>query len=456
MKKSKFTSLIVLLAGLFPFITQGQISGQYPLLLINKNNGYQMGVGKLPVVDGDVTGRFQIRGWVSDGFYHPGAEIKSIVTGPVLNDGFPADLYFSTGYPSLTHRMVITADGNVGIGTDNPLFNLHTEGNTHTSGDFYGRIHFDDNQTTDDAPSTYIDEAYFELKQRSVLNLPAGLGTHGGLLTLAPGSTSFDHQLFFAEDGMFTRRWGGNENSWAGATWYKILTGEDINGTENQIAKFTGPNSLGDSQLFDDGTQVGIGTSTPSAGYFLEVSGNTLISNTLNATGNVETGADLGVAGSATVGGNLDVTGSADIDGNADIMGRLHVDNLVTIGTNNTPPNLGVVNTTGYRLFVEGGILTDEVLVRTGWADYVFASTYQLPTLEEVKAHILKEGHLPNVPSAQEVESNGLKLADMTVNQQEKIEELFLYLIDLNDEVKTLKAENESLKEKVNQLEGKH
>ena len=423
--KTNFLFVAFLLAAIvLPNWNYAQIAGQNPALFTHRNNGWEAGIGKLPVVEGDITGRMELRGWVSNGFYYPGIQIQSVVTGPVLNDGFPAEMQFSTGYP-LTQRMVIADNGRVGIGIDVPVFDLDIVGNTHTSGDFYGRIHFDDNQGTDDAPNTYIDEAYFELKQRAILNAPAGLGDLGGLLTLAPGGTSYDHQLFFADDGMFTRRWDGGAASWAGSTWYKMLTSEDINGTTNQVAKFTGPSSLGDSQIFDDGSQVAVGTSTPTAGYLFDV------------------------AGSSRIGGNVLTTGDQTIEGSA------HIDNLVTIGTANTPAALGPINTSGYRLFVEGGVLTDEVLVRTGWADYVFEADYLRPTLAEVKQHITENGHLPNTPSAEEVEANGLALAEATVNQQEKIEELFLYLIELNEEVQALKSENAALQAKLQELEQK-
>lgn len=422
MKTNFLLPLLFLAAILLPNLNFAQIAGQNPGLFTNRNNGYEVGIGKLPVVEGDVTGRVELRGWVTDGFYYPGVQIRSIITGPVQNDGFPAEMQFSTGYP-LTQRMVISDNGLVGVGIEIPTFELDVVGNTHTSGDFYGRIHFDDNQGSDFAPNTYIDEAYFELKQRAVLNAPAGMGDLGGLLSLAPGGTSYDHQLFFANDGIFTRRWDGGAASWAGSTWYKMLTSEDINGTENQVAKFTGPSSLGDSQIFDDGAQVAVGTTTPTAGFLFDV------------------------AGSSRVGGNVLATGDLTVEGSA------HVDNLVTIGTANTPASLGPINTSGYRLFVEGGVLTDEVLVRTGWADFVFEPTYERPTLEEIKQHIAEKGHLPNTPSAAEIEANGLSLGEATVNQQAKIEELFLYMIEMNEELQKLKNENESLKAKVQELE---
>ena len=78
-----------------------------------------------------------------------------------------------------------------------------------------------------------------------------------------------------------------------------------------------------------------------------------------------------------------------------------------------------------FRLFVKGGILTEDVVIDdcTNWADYVFAEDYDLNSLEEVEATINDVGHLPNIPSAEEVAANGFSVKDMMVSQQEKIEE---------------------------------
>ncbi len=129
---------------------------------------------------------------------------------------------------------------------------------------------------------------------------------------------------------------------------------------------------------------------------------------------------------------------------------RISSGGAVSISTDKTPASVGTNNTSAYRLFVQGGILTDELLVQTGWADYVFRKNYALPTLFDVEKHIAEKGHLPNVPSEKEVEENGLNVGKMAVTQQEKIEELFLYVIQLNKDVQTLRAENESLRQILN------
>jgi len=133
----------------------------------------------------------------------------------------------------------------------------------------------------------------------------------------------------------------------------------------------------------------------------------------------------------------------------ADILNRtkmtIRTDGKVTIGGNNTnaPGN--------YLLYVRNGILTEEVKVAvynsSNWADYVFDEGYDLPKLEDVETFIENNGHLPNVPSAEEiVENGGFELKKMSVTQQEKIEEIFLYLIDMNKKIKALESENADLK----------
>ncbi len=76
--------------------------------------------------------------------------------------------------------------------------------------------------------------------------------------------------------------------------------------------------------------------------------------------------------------------------------------------------------------------MAEEVRVRTSWADYVFDKHYELKPLEEVESYIARNGHLPNVPSATKVESEGLNIGDIIRIQQEKIEELTLYIIEQN------------------------
>ncbi|WP_053003573.1 tail fiber protein [Sphingobacterium sp. Ag1] len=84
-----------------------------------------------------------------------------------------------------------------------------------------------------------------------------------------------------------------------------------------------------------------------------------------------------------------------------------------------------------YDLAVNGKIRSQEIKVETsGWADYVFEEDYKLPTLAETEKFIQKNGHLPDVPKASEVEANGISLGEMNKLLLKKIEEMTLHLIE--------------------------
>ena len=89
-----------------------------------------------------------------------------------------------------------------------------------------------------------------------------------------------------------------------------------------------------------------------------------------------------------------------------------------------------------YTLSVNGTIGTKEVNVTTtGWADYVFKADYELMPLSDVEAFIMKNGHLPNVPTEKDVVENGVNLLEMNVKLLEKVEELTLYVIELEKKI---------------------
>lgn len=107
---------------------------------------------------------------------------------------------------------------------------------------------------------------------------------------------------------------------------------------------------------------------------------------------------------------------------------------------------IGTTNPGSYKLAVKGKIRAEEIKVETGWADYVFKEDYDLPTLEEVEKHIQEKGHLINIPSAKQVEENGIQLGQMNKLLLEKIEELTLYILELKKENENQQKEIEQLK----------
>ena len=99
-----------------------------------------------------------------------------------------------------------------------------------------------------------------------------------------------------------------------------------------------------------------------------------------------------------------------------------------------------------YAIQACGSIRAEEVIVETGWCDFVFDADYQLAPLSDVESFIKTNKHLPGIPSAAEVEGNGLPLAAMSANFMQKIEELTLYTIDQEKEIDGLKAELADIK----------
>jgi len=97
---------------------------------------------------------------------------------------------------------------------------------------------------------------------------------------------------------------------------------------------------------------------------------------------------------------------------------------------------------TSYKLAVEGTGVFQAVAVteQSAWADFVFEPTYKLPELKTVESFIAKNGHLPEIPSEKEVKEKGYQLANMDAKLLQKIEELTLYIIDLQKQVDALKA----------------
>lgn len=114
---------------------------------------------------------------------------------------------------------------------------------------------------------------------------------------------------------------------------------------------------------------------------------------------------------------------------------------------------IGTQTMGSHQLAVEGSIGAREVKVEIGeWSDFVFENGYGLRTLEQVENFINKNKHLPEIPSAEDVAKNGVNLGEMDAKLLQKIEELTLYVIDINKRVNQLELENKNLKTEVSNL----
>ncbi|WP_454880750.1 hypothetical protein [Sphingobacterium detergens] len=108
-------------------------------------------------------------------------------------------------------------------------------------------------------------------------------------------------------------------------------------------------------------------------------------------------------------------------------------------------------------LSVNGKIRVHEVKVETtNWPDYVFTKDYKLMPLDSLKDFIEINGHLPEMPTAQEVEANGVQLGEMVNKLLKKNEELTLHLIEKNSEIESQGKRLEKLEKLLENLTKKN
>ena len=114
-------------------------------------------------------------------------------------------------------------------------------------------------------------------------------------------------------------------------------------------------------------------------------------------------------------------------------------------GTGNI--GVGTTDTKGYKLAVNGPAIFTKAVVKAqaNWPDYVFDSSYQLPSLDSVQQYIQQNKHLPEVPSADSVHVAGVDLAANQAVLLQKVEELTLYLLGQDKKAKTQQNAIENL-----------
>ena len=128
---------------------------------------------------------------------------------------------------------------------------------------------------------------------------------------------------------------------------------------------------------------------------------------------------------------------------------RMYINQAGKVGIGTTNPD--------EKLTVKGKIHAEEIKVDLAVpADYVFQkyytgkselkSDYCLPTLAEIETFTKQNHHLPNIPSAKDIQQNGVSLGEMSNVLLQKIEELTLYAIEQQKELERLKTENENYK----------
>jgi len=327
----------------------------------------------------------------------------ALFEAPKDASGNRLDIAFNWRGPHTLNPLFIRgSDGNVGIGTNNPQAPLHVAGDVKIGARIY--------LTTANA---HTDGSYGVI----------------GLSTGVPGK----NVVFYNYDGPA----------------YELMT---LNGT-------TGSAAINSGGLTVSGN-VGIGTASPA--FKLDVEGGARVRNpstSLHAYtsykiqgpnyvsgleiaffGNNNITSDLnwsygGGAGSAAI---VNVNAKPLTFGTSNV-GRMIIDAVGNVGIGTFSPDA--------KLTVKGNIHTQGVDIDMSGAvgpDYVFEKDYDLLPLYELETYINQNKHLPEVPSAKEMEANGLDVLEMNLILLKKVEELTLHLIEIK---KTVQKQNERITE---------
>jgi trimeric autotransporter adhesin len=273
------------------------------------------------------------------------------------------------------------------------------------------------------------------------------LGAYAGYVTTSANRNTFvgyaagrfntgGYNVFLGSDAGYKNTTGTNNTFLGQSSGYNITTGSNnvFIGQNSGIANTTGIgnvfigssagyNELGSDKLYIDNSNTStpliygdfaankVGINKVPGAYTFDVAG------TINATGLYLNGVALSNTSQwTTLGSNINYNNSGG----------------VSIGTTTLPA--------GYKLAIAGKAIVEEVVVQlqANWPDYVFKTDYNLPSLSEVQKFISVNHHLPGVPSAEEVKSDGVVVGEMNAILLKKIEELTLYIIKQEERIAAL------------------
>ncbi len=319
--------------------------------------------------------------------------------------------------------------GNVGIGTINPSHKLEVKGDVAIDSTLLVRDSLAVSRGAGiEGDLTVEGDAYLKSNAAVTRDFRVGGSTQlqntaiEGFLTL----TGIGTATTLGNNQLIIRDVNGDVKSIGVASLGNVLYGfscSTVNGVVQSPTWTNGPNKLfvACPEVF-----VGIGTASPL--YSLDVRGR----------GYFASGLQLG---NATASANPALIEGLQYSTNNGPLVRL------SVSTNG-------VTQTRFRVENDGTVYCTAVKVRPTGAipDYVFRPTYRLMPLDELRVFVTENSHLPNVPSEAEILRDGLSLEEMQLRLLEKIEELTLYVLQLDDTNKAMQQQQLQLQKEVEAL----
>jgi len=351
--------------------------------------------------------------------------------------GAAEDLDFGTGSGNTIGKLHLTIQavpkltintlGNVGIGTTNPNYKMHING-----GDLFVQ-----------SSSGLIRFGYEGANEWQMATTGAGADLRWYTTTNGGGAITPRH--YFSQNGNVGI--GGFSGPGVPLARLDVIGSGTTSATNNFMLR----NFNGDTLMrVRDDNRIGIGYNG-TFGRTLNLGGTGINFYTANEAGfggaifptdtSLILWSNSGVNNYLVMQPSWGNTGIGTYTPNA----KLHLNGAMLIGGNSILP------ATGYLLSVDGKIICEELKVQlnTSWPDYVFENKYEMPSLDELEQKVMAQKHLPNIPSAAAIETEkGFGIGEMQNKLLEKVEELYRYVFQLNNENKAMKAEITQLKSK--------
>jgi len=187
--------------------------------------------------------------------------------------------------------------------------------------------------------------------------------------------------------------------------------------------------------------KVGLGTNDPKAAFHLQDNDNSDANLLIGSTSNLNSNNDEGISiyskdQTNTSTKPLRLEGSF-IGINQQGNGQVYIGK---VSGRTISPN--------YLMDVAGKVRADKVTINSSGADFVFDSSYHLPTLKAVEKFVKKEHHLPGIETAKNMQINGIDIGENQTKLLQKIEELTLYMIEQNKKIEKLEKEVKKYRKK--------